>query len=56
MKISVRLVGDGFARADALVADVRRRATEHVQARIEREREARRRDRDARRATKPAAR
>lgn len=34
MKVSVRLIGDGFTRADALVADVRRRALERLEARI----------------------
>lgn len=34
MKVSVRLIGDGFTRTDALVADVRRRALERLQARI----------------------
>lgn len=35
MKVTVRLIGDGIARADALVADVRRRALERLQARID---------------------
>lgn len=34
MKVSARLTGDGFARAEALANDVRRRVIERVQARI----------------------
>jgi hypothetical protein len=34
VKVSVRLIGDGFAHAEALVADVRRRAMERLEARI----------------------
>lgn len=34
MKVSVRLIGDGFTRADALLSDVRRRALERLEARI----------------------
>lgn len=34
MKVSVRLIGDGLSRADALVTDVRRRALERLEARI----------------------
>lgn len=32
MKVTVRLVGDGLARADVLANDVRRRAIEHLEA------------------------
>lgn len=35
MKVTVRLAGDGFARAEALVSDVRRRAIDNLQARSE---------------------
>lgn len=56
MKIGVHLIGGAFARAEALVNDVRRRATERLAARFEQERDARRRDRDARAATKPGTR
>jgi hypothetical protein len=33
MKVSVRLVGDGLRRADALANDVRTRAIAHLEAR-----------------------
>ena len=53
MKVGVRVTGTGFRRAEALVAEVRRRAVERLEARrAERERAARteRRESDA---TKP---
>jgi hypothetical protein len=56
VKVSVRLIGDGLSRAGPLVNDVRRRAIESLETRIAKEREARRRERDARPPTKPAAR
>jgi hypothetical protein len=34
VKIGVHVTGNGLARADALVADIRRRAIERVQARL----------------------
>lgn len=34
MKISVRLIGGAFTRADALVNEIRRRAMERLAARI----------------------
>lgn len=45
MKVSVRLIGDGFARADALVAEVRRRALERMQERFDARRGPRRAER-----------
>lgn len=39
MKVTVRLVGDGLARADTLANDVRRRAIEHLEARAAERRE-----------------
>ena len=33
MKVTVRLIGDGLARADTLANDLRRRAIEHLEAR-----------------------
>lgn len=53
MKVTARLIGNPFARAEALVADARRRALERLQARIEAERAARR-GADQRSAAKPA--
>lgn len=55
MKVGVRVIGDGFARAEALVADVRRRAIERIEARIAEAREARR-ESNAPPVTKPPAR
>ncbi len=34
MKVSARMIGIGFARADALMNELRRRALERMQARI----------------------
>lgn len=56
MKVGVRVIGDGFARAEALVADVHRRALERLQARIAAERDAPRREADTPPVTKPPAR
>lgn len=51
MKVGVRVTGTGFRRAEALVAEVRRRAVERLETRrAERERIARQRESDA---TKP---
>lgn len=34
MKVSVRVVGDGLTRAEALAEDMRRRAVEQLEARL----------------------
>lgn len=43
MKVRVRVTGDGLARAEALVSDIRRRAIERLQARAAERREIERR-------------
>lgn len=43
MKVRVRVTGDGLARAEALVSDIRRRAIERLQARAAERRETERR-------------
>lgn len=43
MKVSARVIGDGLARTEALLAEARRRAVARAAARLAAEREQRRR-------------
>lgn len=54
MKVSVRVTGDGFARAEARAEEIRRRAIEGLEMRLVTERDARLGQRDAHPKPKPA--
>lgn len=54
MKVGVRVTGGGFARAEARVEEMRRRAIERVEARLLTERDARANQRDSSPPPKPA--